>query len=113
MAGLIRAATASDAEWGPATAVNLPALCTSVRDMATALEKVAGIGASALVDWTPDPAIVRIVATWPGVVGFERAARLGLRADESFESVIRAYIADNPAAVHPDILQNVRRESSH
>jgi nucleoside-diphosphate-sugar epimerase len=99
VAGLIRAATASDAEWGPSTAINLPALCTSVRDMAAALEKVADPAATALLDWVPDPVIARIVATWPGVVEGERAQRLGLVADADFESVIRAYIADNPQAV--------------
>ena len=112
VAGLIRAATASEAEWGPATAINLPGLCSSVRDMAAALEKVAGPQTTALLDWIPDPVIARIVATWPGVVSFERAARLGLKADADFESIIRAYIADNPAAVHTDILQNVRRAPS-
>ena len=112
VAGIIRAATASDAEWGPHTAINLPGLCTSVREMAAALEKVAGPAATAFLDWQIDPHIARIVATWPGVVSFERARGLGLQADVSFEAVVRAYIADHPEAVHPDILAAVRRAPS-
>ncbi len=99
VAGIIRAATASEAEWGPLTAINLPGLCTSVQAMEAALLAVAGPQTTALIDWQPDPVIARIVATWPGVVSFERAQKLGLKADADFESIIRAYIADNPGAV--------------
>ena len=112
VAGLIRSATASEAEWGPLTGINLPALCTSVKDMAAALEKIAGPDVRGLLDWQVDPVIAGIVATWPGVVGNERASGLGLMADKDFESIIRAYIADNPGAVRTDILQAVRRASS-
>jgi nucleoside-diphosphate-sugar epimerase len=97
--GIIRAAQATDAEWGPLTAVNLPSLRTTVGEMAAALEKVAGKAATDLLDWTPDPAIVRLVKTWPGDVMFERACGLGLQADLDFESVVREYIRENPGAV--------------
>jgi nucleoside-diphosphate-sugar epimerase len=97
--GIIRAAQASDAEWGPLTAVNLPSLRITVGEMAAALEKVAGKAATDLLDWTPDPAIVRLVKTWPGDVMFERARGLGLQADLDFESVVRDYIRENPGAV--------------
>jgi nucleoside-diphosphate-sugar epimerase len=97
--GLVRAAQASDAEWGPRTALNLPSLCITVGEMAAALERVAGKAATALLDRTPDPAIRRIVKTWPGRFETERAHRLGLRADADFESVIRDYVRENPDAV--------------
>jgi D-erythronate 2-dehydrogenase len=97
--GIIRAAEATDAEWGPLTGVNLPALRTTVADMAKALERVAGKAATDLLDWTPDPAIVRLVKTWPGNVTFERARGLGLQADSDFETVVRDYIRENPGAV--------------
>ncbi len=97
--GLIRAAEATDAEWGPLTAINLPSLRTSVGEMAQALEKVAGPAASALLDWTPDAAVQRLVSTWPGNVAFARAAGLGLRPDASFEAVVRDYIRENPQAI--------------
>ena len=97
--GIVRAAQASDAQWGPLTAVNLPALRTTVGEMAAALERVAGKAATQLLDWTPDPAILRLVNTWPGNVASGRAAGLGLTADADFESVIRAYIRENPQAI--------------
>jgi D-erythronate 2-dehydrogenase len=97
--GVIRAAQATDAEWGPLTGVNLPSLRTTVGDMAAALERVAGKAAKDLLDWTPDPAIVRLVKTWPGNVTFERARKLGLQADSDFETVVRDYIRENPGAV--------------
>lgn len=97
--GIIRAAEATDAQWGPLTAVNLPAMRTSVAEMAAALERVAGKAATSLLDWTPDPAILRLVRTWPGNVAFARARALGLDADTDFEAVIRDYIRENPGAV--------------
>jgi nucleoside-diphosphate-sugar epimerase len=42
IAGFVRAAEVSDAQWGPPTAINLPSFRSSVGDMAKALEKVAG-----------------------------------------------------------------------
>ncbi|KQW54050.1 D-erythronate dehydrogenase [Variovorax sp. Root411] len=97
--GIIRAAEASDAQWGPRTALNLPSLATTVGEMAAALERVAGKAATALLDRTPDPAIMRIVKTWPGRIETVRAKALGLGCDESFETVIREYVRENPDAV--------------
>lgn len=97
--GIIRAAEVSSEAWGPLKAVNLPALCTSVGDMAAALERVAGKAATDLLDWTPDPDILKLVETWPGVVAFARANKLGLQADTDYEAIIRDYIRENSDAV--------------
>lgn len=97
--GLIRAAEATEQEWGPRTGLNLPALTTTPGEMAAALERVAGPAATALIDWTPDPAIRSIVKTWPARIDATRARGLGLLAEESFEGIIREYIRENPYAV--------------
>jgi D-erythronate 2-dehydrogenase len=97
--GFLRAAEASDAQWGQRTAINLPSLRTTVGEMAAALEKVAGKQAAALLDWQPDAAIEKLVRSWPGDVAWERARGLGLRNDESFEAIVRDYIAENAQAV--------------
>jgi nucleoside-diphosphate-sugar epimerase len=97
--GIIRAAEVTDEEWGPLTGMNLPALTTSVGEMADALERVGGKAASALLDWTPDPAVQKLVKTWPGNVASTRARKLGLQSDKDFESVVRDYIRENPGAV--------------
>ena len=97
--GIIRAAEATDMEWGPVTAMNLPSMRTTVGEMADALERVGGKAATALLDWTPDPDVLKLVKTWPGNVASVRAKALGLQADQDFESVVREYIQENPGAV--------------
>jgi nucleoside-diphosphate-sugar epimerase len=101
--GIIRAAEVSSEAWGPLKALNLPALCTSVGDMAAALERVAGTAATDLLDWTPDPSILKLVETWPGVVASDRANKLGLMPDTDYEAIIRDYIRENPDAVKLNI----------
>jgi D-erythronate 2-dehydrogenase len=91
--GLLCAATAAEAAWGGRTPVNLPALTVTVAGMAAALGRVAGPQVSTLIDWVPDPAVAAIVTSWPARFRAERAARLGLRPDPDFESVIRMYLA--------------------
>lgn len=94
--GLVRAAEAGDAEWGARTAINLPALKTTVGEMAAALERVAGKEAAGLIDWTPDPAIANIVTSWPASVDAARARGLGLLPDRDFDSIIATYLSENP-----------------
>ena len=92
--GLLCAATSPDEAWGGRSAVNLPALTVTVADMVAALQRVAGPEASALVDWVPDPAVARIVTSWPARVRADRAARLGLAPDPDFDSVITMHLAE-------------------
>ena len=99
IAGLIRCVEASDAEWGPLTGLNLPALRCSVGEMAAALERIVGKEATALLDWSPDANILKLVNTWPGNVKSARATALGLTANPDFDDVIREYIRENPQAV--------------
>jgi nucleoside-diphosphate-sugar epimerase len=92
--GLLRAATSSDEAWGGRSAVNLPALTVTVSDMVSALERVAGPEAAALIDWVPDPAVAAIITGWPARFRTDRAARLGLAPDPDFDSVIRLHLAE-------------------
>ncbi|HEX2822105.1 MAG TPA: D-erythronate dehydrogenase [Streptosporangiaceae bacterium] len=92
---LLCAANASGPAWGGRTAVTMPALTVTVAEMAAALTQVAGPRVSALIDWVPDPAVARIVTSWPARVRAERATRLGLTPDQDFASVIRAYLAES------------------
>jgi len=92
--GLLCAATSSDEAWGGRSAVNLPALTVTVADMAAALERVAGPEVSALIDWVPDPAVARLVTSWPARFRADRAARLGLTPDPDFDSVITMHLTE-------------------
>lgn len=96
--GLIRAAEASDSDWGARTAINLPALKTTAGEMAAALARVAGKDVAALIDWQPDPVIAGIVTSWPAQIHAARAERLGLLPEKNFDDIIRAYLSENPYA---------------
>ncbi|HXC85627.1 MAG TPA: NAD-dependent epimerase/dehydratase family protein [Trebonia sp.] len=95
---LLRAAISSERSWGDRTALTMPALTMTVREMAAALERVAGPEVAGLIDWVPDPAIAAIVTGWPGRVRADRAARLGLTPDPDFDTVIRMYLAERQVA---------------
>lgn len=99
--GLIRAAEASDIDWGARTAINLPALKTTAGEMAAALSRVAGEEVAALIEWLPDPKIASIVTSWPAHIQATRAAGLGLLPEQNFDDIIRAYLSENPYAVSP------------
>ncbi len=96
IAGLLRAAEATDNDWGPRTALNLPALRTTAGEMAAALERIAGAPVAQRIDWTPDANILRIVRGWPAQIDAERARGLGLLPDANFDALIEEYLAENP-----------------
>jgi len=75
--------------------VNVPGICVPVADMVAALRRVAGDSAADRVRWHYDPVIDRIVATWPSNFAPVLGPALGMQADRDFESIVRAYIADD------------------
>jgi hypothetical protein len=91
---LIAGHEASGAGFGPLRAVNVPGFCVSAGEMVAALRRVAGEDVAARVKWQHDPAIARIVSTWPARFESVRATALGMHADTNFETVIREYMAD-------------------
>jgi len=95
--GLIAVYEASREAFVGRTALNLPGLNVTVQQMLDALEKVAGPAVRARVHAVPDARIAAIVANWPQGATAARAARLGLLPEESFEDIIRQYIADSAA----------------
>jgi len=74
--------------------VNVPGISVAVGEMVAALRKVAGDAAANRVRWEFDPAIDRIVATWPSNFAPTLGPALGMRADADLESIVRAHIAD-------------------
>ena len=96
--GLVRAAEATDQQWGPRTGLNLPALTTTPGQMAAALERIAGTAAAGLIDWTLDATIGNIVKTWPSRIDSVRARKLGLLAETSFDDIILDYIRETTCA---------------
>jgi len=76
-------------------AVNLPGVSVSAGEMVTALQQIAGKAVAARVRWEIDPAIERIVGSWPGAWDTARANALGFTGDKDFHSIVRAYIEDD------------------
>jgi nucleoside-diphosphate-sugar epimerase len=93
--GLLCAAASSEESWGGRSAVTLPALTVTVADMVAALERAAGPEVSALIDWVPDPAVARLVTSWPARIRADRAKRLGLTQDPDFGSIVGRYLAES------------------
>jgi nucleoside-diphosphate-sugar epimerase len=82
---------------GDSRTINLPGLSVSVGEMVAALEKVAGPEPVSRISFVPDPAVERIVNSWPAAWDVTRAKALGLSADTDFESIVRQYVDENAA----------------
>ena len=95
--GILRSAAVDEATWGSRTAMNLPALTTTPREMAAALDRHVEGTPSRLIQWTTYPVIERIVVSWPARVRADRAAALGLGAPESYDDVVAEYLATRTA----------------
>lgn len=74
--------------------INVPGIHVSVGKMVAALRGIGGDAVANRVKWQLDPAINHIVGTWPTRFAPLLGPALGMRADEDFESIVRAYIAD-------------------
>ncbi len=79
--------------------INMPGLSITVAEMIDSLRRVAGDEAVARIAFEPDPAIERIVNSWPGNFSAHYARSLGFVHDDDFDHVIRAYLADTTAVV--------------
>jgi nucleoside-diphosphate-sugar epimerase len=99
VAGLMTALTTADADWGPRTALNLPALSTTVGQMAAALGRIAGQSALDLLDWQPDAHIGAIVGAWPSRFDAARARALGLLPDASVDDLLAQYVREHQSAI--------------
>ena len=75
--------------------INVPGISVAVGDMVAALRRVAGDAVADRVKWHYDPVIDRIVSTWPANFAPRLGPALGMQADADFESIVRAYIADD------------------
>jgi nucleoside-diphosphate-sugar epimerase len=75
--------------------LNLPGVNVSVQEMIDALGVVAGQQALERIRWEADATVQRIVGSWPACWNMERALALGFKGDANFESMVRAFVADD------------------
>ncbi|MFC3165585.1 D-erythronate dehydrogenase [Ciceribacter thiooxidans] len=97
----IHAATMDTSIIGPRRNLTMPGLSATVGEEIEALRRVAGDRAASLIRREPDPLIAGIVAGWPTNFDAGRAMKLGFRAENTFEEIIRIHIEDELAGVLP------------
>jgi nucleoside-diphosphate-sugar epimerase len=92
---LVHAAELDTSSLGGRRNLTMPGVSVTVGEQIEALGRVAGPDAVALITDAPDPAVAEIVAGWPPRFDTARALSLGFTADETYEAIVRAYIADD------------------
>ena len=92
IANMIHGHEVDSAHLGSSRVLSLPGLSVTVGEMAAALARVAGSSAAARIVWQRDPAIERIVNSWPGDFITDRADALGFARDAAFDDIVRAYV---------------------
>jgi nucleoside-diphosphate-sugar epimerase len=95
VANLIAGHEARADQFRDTRSINVPGLCVGIGEMVEALRRAAGDAVAQRVKWVPDPVIERIVSTWPANFAPRLGPALGMRADTDFESIVRAYMADD------------------
>ncbi|MBV9077314.1 MAG: SDR family oxidoreductase [Methylobacteriaceae bacterium] len=91
---LLHAATLDTSLLGPRRSLTMPGISVTVGEQIEALRRVAGADAIRLIRREPDPAIIRMVSSWPERFVADRAESLGFTSERSFEDIIRVYIED-------------------
>jgi nucleoside-diphosphate-sugar epimerase len=71
--------------------MNAPSISPTFGEIA---QTVSGCGVRPLgrITFDPDPAAVAIVSSWPKVMRYGRAARLGFSADQSLQEIVSNYV---------------------
>ena len=95
VANLIVGHEAPATKFAHTRSINVPGILVGVGEMVDALRRIAGDAVADRVKWQLDPAIDRIVQTWPARFAPVLGPKLGMRADADFDSIVRAYIADD------------------
>jgi len=91
-ANLVHAGRLDTSALGLRLAINLPGLSVTPAQMLDSLERYGGAAARARVRCEPDPAIMRIVCTWPGAFDISRALGLGFTVDRDVDSIVRQFV---------------------
>jgi len=95
IANLIVGHEAPAARFSHTRSINVPGIHVGVGEMVAALRRIAGDAVADRVKWQLDPATDRIVSTWAARFAPVLGPALGMQADPDFDSIVRAYIADD------------------
>ena len=94
VANLIVGHEAPATKFAHTRSINVPGILVGVGEMVDALRRIAGDAVADRVKWRLDPAIDRIVQTWPARFAPVLGPALGMQADSDVESIIRQYVED-------------------
>ncbi len=78
--------------------INMPGLSVTVSEMLASLRRIAGDTVAQRVRFERDPAVEKIVNSWPGHFSAPYARSLGFVYDTSFDEVVQAFIARDALA---------------
>jgi len=76
--------------------VNLPGLKTSPKEMVESLARRAGDFYREFISYEKDPAIERIVSSWPKSINNNKELSLGFIKDKDFDSILNLYVKQHP-----------------
>ncbi|ACB95701.1 D-erythronate dehydrogenase [Beijerinckia indica] len=91
---LVHAASLDLEPLGWRRSLTMPGLSATVGEEIEALRRVAGEKAVRLIKRVPDPAIARIIESWPRAFAARRAEALGFVAETSMDTIIKTHIDD-------------------
>ncbi len=92
---LVHAAGLDGAAVGPRRTMTMPGVATTVGGQIEALERAAGVEATALISEAPNAEITAIISTWPRAFAPDRATALGFVAETSVDDLITVYLEDD------------------
>lgn len=95
---LVKAAELDAAAIGQNRAMQMPGKVWSIDQVIAAMTAVAGTEPAKLIRWEAQPEVQAIVSGWRWDIHADKALRLGLEADASFEDNIRYYLEDDKPA---------------
>ncbi|MEQ9568186.1 MAG: NAD-dependent epimerase, partial [Pseudomonadales bacterium] len=72
--------------------LNLPGLQTTSKQMIDSLARLAGNEFLEFISYEKDPAIERIVSSWPKSINNELELSLGFHKDKNFDSILKLYM---------------------
>jgi D-erythronate 2-dehydrogenase len=91
---ILHAAMLDSTLLGTWVSVNLPGRTFTVQEMVAALNQKCGPEVSQKISYHTDPAIAKIVLSWPTAIDSSRAVGLGFGQDQNFEAFIEQYLAE-------------------
>ncbi len=91
---LIHAAGIKREQLGLRINLTMPGVSCTVEEQIAALRRIAGAKVAARIRSQPDPLIMRIVSGWPERVDATRARKLGFKAEDTFDAIVRIHIED-------------------